>query len=400
MGQVPLTIRRWTRAEYNRLVQLGMLRGEPVELIGGQLVVAEPQGSYHASRIGADGGCPPGRPPSRITQDRACINRPSPGGSAMSSPTPAFVGIDVAKAELVIAIRPSGEHWTMANDAAGIQSLVQRVRGHAPTLIVLEATGGYERAAVAALAAAQLPVVVANPRQVRDFARATGQLAKTDRLDADILALFAERVRPAPRALPDDAAQALDALLTRRRQVLEMVIAERNRLEHAVPAVRRGITQHIRWLERQLDDVDRDLDTTIQASPVWRAKENLLRSTPGVGPILSRTLIGELPELGTLPRKQIAALVGVAPLARDSGTLKHKRLVWGGRAPVRAALFMAALVGTRCNPVLRVFYRRLLAAGKPKKVALTACMRKLLTILNAMMRTNTPWHHIDSSQTT
>ena len=318
----------------------------------------------------------------------------------MSSAAPAFVGIDVAKAELVITIRPSGEHWTIANDVAGIHTLGQRVRGHAPTLIVLEATGGYERAAVAALAAAQLPVVVANPRQVRDFARATGQLAKTDRIDADILALFAERVRPAPRALPDDAAQALDALLTRRRQVLEMLIAERNRLEHAVPTVRRGITQHIRWLERQLADVDRDLDDTIQASPVWRAKENLLRSTPGVGPVLSRTLIGELPELGTLPRKQIAALVGVAPLARDRGTLKHKRLVWGGRAPVRAALFMAALVGTRCNPVLRAFYRRLLEAGKPKNVALTACMRKLLTILNAMMRTNTAWRHIDLSPTT
>ena len=211
----------------------------------------------------------------------------------MSSAAPAFVGIDVAKAELVITIRPSGEHWTIANDVAGIHTLGQRVRGHAPTLIVLEATGGYERAAVAARAAAQLPVVVATPRQVRDFARATGQLAKTDRIDADILALFAERVRPAPRALPDDAAQALDALLTRRRQVLEMLIAERNRLEHAVPTVRRGITQHIRWLERQLADVDRDLDDTIQASPVWRATENLWRSTPGVGPVLSRTLIGE-----------------------------------------------------------------------------------------------------------
>ena len=214
------------------------------------------------------------------------------------------------------------------------------------------------------------------------------------------MALFAERVRPNPRALPDEAARALDALLTRRRQVLEMLIAERNRLEHALPAVRRGITQHIRWLERQLQDVDRDLDDNIQASPVWRAKENLLRSAPGVGPVLSRTLIGELPELGTLPRKQIAALVGVAPLARDSGTLKGKRLVWGGRAPVRATLYMAALVGTRCNPVIRAFYLRLLAAGKPKKVALTACMRKLLTILNAMMRTNTTWRQIDQSQTT
>lgn len=317
----------------------------------------------------------------------------------MSSAAPAFVGIDVAKAELVIAIRPSGERWALANEGAGIQALVQRVRDHAPTLIVLEATGGYERAAVAALAAAQRPLVVATPRQVRDFARATGQLAKTDRIDADILALFAERVRPAPRARPEGAAQALDALLTRRRQVLEMLMAERNRLEHAVPAVGRGITQHIRWLERQLHDVDRDLDDTIQTSPVWRAKDNRLRSTPGVGPILSRTLIGERPELGALPRTQIAALVGVAPLARDSGTLKHKRLIWGGRAPVRAALFMAALVGTRCNPVLRAFDRRLLAAGQPKKVALTACMRKLLTILNAMMRTNTTWRHVDHAQT-
>lgn len=311
-----------------------------------------------------------------------------------------FVGIDVAKAELVIAIRPSGDRWTVANDEAGIQTLLKRLRRHTPALVVLEATGGYERAAVAALAAARLPLVVANPRQVRDFARATGQLAKTDRIDADTLALFAERVRPNPRALPDEAARALDALLTRRRQVLEMLIAERNRLEHALPAVRRGITQHIRWLERQLHDVDRDLDDSIQGSPVWRAKENLLRSAPGVGPVLSRTLIGELPELGTLPRKQIAALVGVAPLARDSGTLKGKRLVWGGRAPVRAALYMAALVGTRCNPVIRAFYRRLLAAGKPKKVALTACMRKLLTILNAMMRTNTMWRQIPQSETT
>jgi transposase len=318
----------------------------------------------------------------------------------MPPAAPAFVGIDVAKAELVIAIRPSGDRWTVANDEAGIQTLLKGLPRHAPALVVLEATGGSERAAIAALAAARLPLVVANPRQVRDFARAIGHLAKTDRIDADTLALFAERVRPEPRALPDEAANALDALLTRRRQVLEMLIAERNRLEHALPAVRRGITQHIRWLERQLHDVDRDLDDSIQGSPIWRAKDNLLRSAPGVGPVLSRTLIGELPELGTLPRKQIAALVGVAPLARDSGTLKGKRLVWGGRAPVRAALYMAALVGTRCNPVIRAFYLRLLAAGKPKKVALTACMRKLLTILNAMMRTNTTWRQIDQSQTT
>ena len=253
---------------------------------------------------------------------------------------------------------------------------------------------------MAARATAGLALVVVNPRQVRDFARATGQLAKTDRIDADTLALFAERVRPDPRALPTESAQALDALLTRRRQILGMVGAERNRLEHAVPAVRRGIVQHIRWLERQLHDVDDDLDRTIQASPVWRAKENLLRSVPGVGPVVSRTLIGDLPELGTLPRKQIAALVGVAPLARDSGTLRGKRLVWGGRAPVRAALYMAALVATRRNPAIREFYQRLLTAGKPKKVALTACMRKLLTILNAMLRANTVWRHTVQTATT
>lgn len=307
------------------------------------------------------------------------------------SAVPVFVGIDVAKAELVTSLRPSEEAWTVPNDEAGIQELLGRLRLHRPTLVVIEATGGYERGVVAALASAGVPLVVANPRQVRDFARSTGQLAKTDRIDARILALFAERVRPEPRPLPDEATRTLDALLTRRRQILEMLTAERNRLEHAVPAVRRDLLQHIRWLERRLRDVDHDLDRTIQSSPVWRAKDDLLRSIPGVGPVTSRTLIGDLPELGALNRKQIAALVGVAPLARDSGTLKGKRLVWGGRAPVRAVLYMAALVASRCNPAIKAFYQRLVAAGKPKKVALTACMRKLLTILNAVMKTNTAW---------
>ena len=302
-----------------------------------------------------------------------------------------FVGVDVAKADLVVAIQPPGERWVVANDDAGVTQLVRRLRRLAPVLVVLEATGGYERAAVAALAAARVAVVVANPRQVRDFARATGQLAKTDAIDADTLALFAERIRPEPRPVPDDAARTLDGLLTRRRQVLDMLGAERNRLTHALPAIRRDITQHIRWLERRVDDVDQDLDRTIRSSPVWRAQENLLRSTPGVGPVVSRTLIGDLPELGALTRKQIAALVGVAPLARDSGTLTGRRLVWGGRAPVRAALYMAALVASRHNPAIQTFYQRLLRAGKPKKLALTACARKLLTILNAMMRTQTPW---------
>ena len=225
---------------------------------------------------------------------------------------------------------------------------------------------------------------MANPRQVRD---------------AQILALFAERVRPEPRPLSNDATHALDALLTRRRQLLEMLIAERNRLTHAPTAIRCNITQHIRWLERRLRDVDTDLDHMIQASPVWRATENLLRTAPGVGPVLRRTLIGDLPELGSLNRKQLAALVGVAPLAHDSGTLKGKRLVWGGRAPVRATLYMAALVATRRNPTIRAFYQRLLASGTPKKLALTACMRKLLIILDAMARTQTAWRPPSESGT-
>ena len=316
----------------------------------------------------------------------------------MTPPGP-VVGIDVAKAELVVAVRPGGDRWTVPNNEAGVARLRARLQQLVPTLVVLEATGGYERAAVAALAAVQLPVVVANPRQVRDLARATGQLAKTDSIDADLLALFAERVRPTPRPLADEASAALDALLTRRRQLVGMLIAERNRLAHTVAAVRRGIRTHIRWLERQLSAVDRDLDDMIHQSPVWRAKEDLLRSVPGVGPIVSRTLLGELPELGQLNRRRIAALVGVAPFACDSGTLRGRRVVWGGRAPVRTALSMSALVATRRNPVIRAFYLRLVAAGKPKKVALIACMRKLLTILNVMLRTNTPWREMNQQET-
>jgi transposase len=305
--------------------------------------------------------------------------------------SPVFVGVDVAKERLDVVVRPSGEGWSEANDEAGVAALLARLRGLGPALIVCEATGGFERLAIGTLAAAGLPVVVANPRQVRDFARATGQLAKTDQLDAGILALFAERVRPAPRPLPDAAAQLLDAVLTRRRQLLEMLTAEKNRLGFAPKPLHRGIQAHIRWLERQLDDVTKELAGLIEASPVWRAKDDLLQSVPGVGPIVSYTLLGELPELGTLSHKQIAALAGVAPLARDSGTLRGKRMIWGGRASVRTALFMAALCGRRWNPALKVFYERLIAAGKPKKVAIIACARKLLTILNAMVRNNTSW---------
>jgi transposase len=302
-----------------------------------------------------------------------------------------FIGIDVAKAQLEFAGRPSGVTGAVPNADDGIDALVEQLQACAPTLIVLEATGGYEAAVVAALATAGLPVVVANPRQVRDFARATGQLAKTDAIDAQMLALFAERVRPAPRPLPDEAAQALDALLTRRRQLIGMLTAERNRLLIARPAVRRDLHQHIRFLERRLREADDDLHSAVKASPLWRVKDDLLQSVPGVGRVVSLTLLAELPELGRVSHKEIAALVGVAPLNRDSGTLRGKRLVYGGRAPVRAALYMAALVASKCNPAIRAFYQRLRAAGKPAKVALTACMRKLLTILNAIARDGTPW---------
>lgn len=306
-----------------------------------------------------------------------------------------LVGIDVAKAELVVAVRPTGEHWTVANDEGGVRALVARWRAAAPELIVLEATGGYELLCVGALAAAGLPVVVANPRQVRDFAKATGQLAKTDRIDADVLALFAERVRPAVRALPDADAQELDALLGRRRQLLGMLQAERNRLGQVFgrgkPLVKKSLKAHIAFLERELRVADTDLGAMVRSSPAWREKDDLLRSVPGVGPVLALTLLAELPELGRLSRREIAKLAGVAPLSRDSGTMRGRRFVQGGRASVRAVLYMAALVATKRNAVIRAFYQRLLAAGKPKKLALVACMRKLLTILNTMARTQQRW---------
>jgi transposase len=305
-----------------------------------------------------------------------------------------FIGIDVAKAQFAFACRPSGETGTVPNAEEGIRELVAHCQALTPTLIVLEATGGYEAALVAALATAGLPLVVVNPRQVRDFAKATGQLAKTNALDAQVLALFAERVRPTPRPPPDEAVQALDALLTRRRQLVEMLTAERNRLLIARPAVRRDLQRHIRFLERRLREADDDLHIAVKASPLWRGKDDLLQSVPGVGRVVSLTLLAELPELGRLSHKEIAALVGVAPLNRDSGTLRGKRLVYGGRAPVRAALYMAALVASKCNPVIRLFYQRLRAAGKPAKVALTAGMRKLLIILNAIARSGRPWQPV------
>lgn len=302
-----------------------------------------------------------------------------------------FVGIDVAKASLDIAVRPTEERFSLPYEAGGLETLVSRLRQLAPTLVVLEATGGLERPLVRALVAATLPVIVANPRQVRDFAKATGQLAKTDPLDAQVLAHFAEAVRPALRAHPDAPTEELAALLARRRQLLEMLTAETNRAATTPAPVRKRIDAHVRWLRRELEQLDDDLDGTIRRSPVWRAQEDLLRSVPGIGPVLSRTVLAELPELGQLTHRQIAALVGVAPLNRDSGRLRGRRTCWGGRATVRRVLYMATLAATKWNTVIRAFYQRLCAAGKPKKVALVACMHKLLTILNAMVKHQCPW---------
>lgn len=315
------------------------------------------------------------------------MDTPQSGTSAVGR----FVGIDVSKAALDVALRPDEGPWRYANDEAGIAELVSRLQPLAPALIVLEATGGVERVVVAALALAGLPVAVVNPRQVRDFAKATGRLAKTDALDAAALAHFAEAIRPAPRPLPDAQSQALAALVERRHQVVAMLTAEKNRFQQALPAVRTHVAAHIAWLEQALKQLDGELDQLLQASPLWRERDQLLRSVPGVGPTVALTLLAHLPELGHGSVKHIATLVGLAPLNRDSGAWRGTRAIWGGRRQVRAVLYMAALVGVRHNPVLRAFYERLLARGKPKKVALTACMHKLLTILHAVLRDRAPW---------
>lgn len=308
------------------------------------------------------------------------------------STTPISVGIDIAKASLDVAVRPSGETWSASMDEPDLLRLVTRLQTVAPTLIVLEATGGYEIPVVSALAAVGLPVVVVNPRQVRAFAKALGILAKTDGIDAGVLALFGERVQPPIRPLPDPALAALAALVARRRQLIEMLVAERHRRSQmTVAAVRRDLTQHIRWLERRLTQTTRDIGRLLETTPAWRVEDDLLRSVPGVGPTTAAVLIADLPELGHLSRREIAALVGVAPFNRDSGSLSGSRHIWGGRVTVRGALYMATLVATRYNPVIRVFYHRLRAAGKKPKVALTAAMRKLLTILNAMVKHQQPW---------
>ena len=307
-----------------------------------------------------------------------------------------FIGIDVSKATLDVAgctaDGPLAELCsTIANTEAGLATLVPLLVGRAPALVVLEATGGYERLAAATLALAGLPVVVVNPRQVREFAKAVGQLAKTDQLDAALLALFAERIRPAVRERPQLETGPLSEQILRRRQLVDMITAENNRRALVSPTVRRRVDRHITWLERELEHVERDLQHLIEASPLWRARDDLLQSAPGIGPRVAHSLIALLPELGTLNRQHISALVGVAPFNDDSGGRRGVRHIKGGRAAVRTVLYMGALAGVRYNPVLKAFYQRLRAAGKPAKVALVACMRKLLTILNTMVRTNTRW---------
>lgn len=305
------------------------------------------------------------------------------------------VGIDVSKQSLDLATDPAHATPPFANDAQGHGAIVQHLKGLGPIkLIVLEATGGYERAIVAALLAAGLPVVVANPRQVRDFAKATGKLAKTDRIDALILARFARTIDPQLRTLPDENARLLQEKLARRGQLVHMITAEGNRLKQARShAVKASIEKVLAILEQQLRGIDGDLDTMIRQSPAWREKENLLKSTPGIGDQTARQLIINVPELGQCSRQQIAALVGVAPFNRDSGKMRGRRTIYGGRAHVRATLYMATLVATRCNAIIRRHYQNLLDAGKCKKVALVACMRKLLTMLNAMIREGKSWKH-------
>lgn len=304
-----------------------------------------------------------------------------------------FVGIDVAKDTLAVHERPSGEGVTVTNDEPGLRELVGRWAQRAPALIVREATGGYEVIVAATLTSAGLPVAVVNPRQVRDFARATGQLAKTDALDAAVIARFADAVRPPVRPLATGTAQALGELVARRRQLVDMLGAERNRQAQVRDRqVQRQIGAHVKWLTKALADLDRELQDTIRSSPVWRETEELLRSVPAIGPVTAHTLIAEVPELGHLGRHKIAALMGVAPLNRDRGTFRGRRMICGGRASVRRVLYMAALVAVRYNPVIAAFYARLTAAGRPKKVALVAAMRKLLTILNAILRDHRPWH--------
>ena len=303
-----------------------------------------------------------------------------------------FAGIDVAKNKLDVHVRPSGAAFAVSRDHAGLAELVDKLKGLAPSLVVLEATGGFERVVATALAGAQMPLVVVNPRQIRDFARASGRLAKTDAIDAEVIARFGEAMRPEPRPILSEEAQVLDEMIGRRRQIIDMIVAENARKRAAShKRIIREIERHLAYLQKLLDELDRDLDETIRSSPAWREAEDLITSVPGVAKRTARTLIAELPELGRLSRRQIASLVGVAPLNRDSGKMRGKRVIKGGRGQVRSALYMAAVSAARCNPALHPVYRRLRGAGKPAKLALIAIARRLLVILNAIVRDQIPW---------
>jgi transposase len=303
-----------------------------------------------------------------------------------------IVGIDVSKDRLDVAVRPTGEVFAVERNAAGLDRLIARLKELSPRLVALEATGGFETIVAAALAAARLPVVIVNPAQVRAFAKAIGQRAKTDPIDAGVIAHFAEATKPELRALPDEATRSLADLVARRRQIIEMIGAERQREKRVtLPRLRKSITRLLKALEKELATVDTDIDDAVRGSPAWCEKENLLASVPGVGPTIARTLIAELPELGQLGRKEIAALAGLAPFARQSGQWRGRSFIGGGRATVRSAVFMGAMVAKQHNPILKAFFDRLVTAGKPKMVALIAVARKLLTILNAILRDNRPW---------
>jgi transposase len=310
--------------------------------------------------------------------------------------TKTCVGVDVSKDTMDIGTSPRSKARNFRNNEAGINEAVTYLKKLAPALVVMEATGGLEVSLAAALSAIGISVAVVNPRQIRDYAKAMGKLAKTDTIDAEVMADFAAAVHPEPRPMSDSQTQELKDMLKRRSQLNEMITAEKNRLHRSRRPVSEHIKAHVAWLEQELDNMNSSLNRFIQESPIWRENDNLLQSVPGVGPILASTLLAELPELGTLNRKQIAALAGVAPLNRDSGRFRGKRTIWGGRAKVRAALYMSTLTATRFNAVIRCFYERLIAAGKAKKTAITACMRKLLTILNAMMKHRTLWRNIPS----
>jgi transposase len=303
-----------------------------------------------------------------------------------------FVGIDVSKGRLDVAVRPEGRRWSISNDATGLAELVKELQQLKSALVVLEPTGGYERELVSSLVRAKMCFVVVNARQVRDFAKALGKLAKTDRIDADVLAHFGEAIQPEPRLLPDEDTAELDALITRRRQLVEFRAAEMARKHLSAEVVRPSIDKVIDFLSKQIDEIDRDFRKLLRKTPAWREKDNLLQSIPGIGPVVSCTLLAQLPELGRLSRKQIASLAGVAPFNRDSGSHRGPRRIWGGRAPVRSVLYMAAVTGARHNPVLRSFFQRLVGNGKSSKTALTACMRKLLTWANAMLRDGKKWN--------